>query len=64
VSLYAIEPRGYVTLELIDPAGATFVFHGWTAQEAIDRAFPTLDFNAIAKLEEDKQNEDHGSVFD
>lgn len=40
VNLYAMEPGGPVTLEIITPDGKTFTFRGETAQEAIDTAFP------------------------
>ncbi|MCW4115646.1 hypothetical protein NPA31_011795 [Aurantimonas sp. MSK8Z-1] len=39
-ALYAYEPGVGVTLELLTPDGAQFLFTGPTAQAAIDAAFP------------------------
>lgn len=40
VNLYAMEPGGLVTLELITPDGDTFTFRGETADAAVEQAFP------------------------
>ena len=39
-ALYAYEPGGPVTLEIIDPDGQIFSFVGATASEALAIAFP------------------------
>lgn len=40
VSLYALEPGGLVTLEVITPDGQAFTFAAETAAAAIEKAFP------------------------
>lgn len=40
LTLYAMEPRGDVVLEIIDPAGTIFTFPAPTAAAAIEMAFP------------------------
>lgn len=40
VSLYALEPGGFVTLEILTPDGQAFTFRAETAAAAIERAFP------------------------
>jgi hypothetical protein len=40
VSLYALEPGGLVTLEILTPDGGAFTFAAETAAEAIEKAFP------------------------
>lgn len=42
-ALYAYEPGGPVTLEVMTAAGETFTFTGNTAQAAIDKAFPPAE---------------------
>lgn len=39
-SLYAMEPGGIVTLEIITPDGGVFTFKDVSARAAIDQAFP------------------------
>jgi len=41
IAIYAYEPGGAVTLELISAAGETYTFTGLTLREALDAAFPT-----------------------
>lgn len=41
VSLYALEPGGLVTLEILTPDSQSFTFAAETAEEAIERAFPS-----------------------
>lgn len=43
LNLYAMEPGGLVTLEIITPDAATYVFRGATAAEAMHLAFPSAD---------------------
>ena len=40
-ALYALEPGGPVTLEIVTPDGGLFTFKGATAAAAIEAAFPT-----------------------
>lgn len=40
LALYAYEPGGDVTFEVIGPDDEVFSFTGATAQDAIERAFP------------------------
>lgn len=40
LALYAIEPGGPVTLEIISPDGSVFPFEADTAAAAIEAAFP------------------------
>lgn len=50
LTLYAIEPGGVVTLEVIAPDGSIFTFRGATADETLAVAFPpepAEDFNAL-----------------
>lgn len=39
-ALYALEPIGAVTFEIIEPDGATYTFTGDTAAAAVAKAFP------------------------
>lgn len=39
-ALYALEPGGLVTFEVMDEQGAVYTFTSATAQGAIDQAFP------------------------
>lgn len=39
-AVYAMEPRGVVTLEVHAPDGTIFTFRGATEQAALDLAFP------------------------
>jgi len=39
-ALYAFEPGGAVTLEIMAPGGDVFSFSGPTTQAALDLAFP------------------------
>lgn len=39
-AVYALEPGGAVTFEIITPDGHVYQFKGLTAQAAIDKAFP------------------------
>lgn len=55
MNLYAMEPRGLVVLEIIDPVGETYVFRGSTAAEALASAFPEAPPEPAAPAE---------SVFD
>lgn len=48
VALYAYEPKGPVTLELLAPDGQTFPFAAPTAHEAAVKACPEL-FAAVAE---------------
>lgn len=41
-ALYALEPGGVVTLELLDEDGNVFTFRGKTAQQVLLTAFPPL----------------------
>ncbi len=41
LALYAMEPRGAVTLEVYTPDGEVFSFKGVTQAEVLERAFPT-----------------------
>ena len=43
LALYALEPGGTVTLEVIDGAGEIFTFRGLTAEHALDQAFGAGD---------------------
>jgi hypothetical protein len=45
-ALYALEPRGVVTLEVHED-GQVFSFIGATAQEAIDTAFPPQPIESV-----------------
>lgn len=40
-AIYAMEPQGAVTLEVIDTEGDIFTFHGNTEKEVLESAFPT-----------------------
>ncbi len=40
INLYAMEPGGLVTLEIITPDGTTYTFAGATAESAMLVAFP------------------------
>lgn len=39
-SLYAMDPGGVVTLEILTPDGGVFTFKDISAQAVIDQAFP------------------------
>lgn len=41
VTLYALEPGGPVTLEIIAPDGQVFTFKAETADDAIEMAWPS-----------------------
>ena len=41
-NLYAMEPYGPVTLEIITPDDLTFSFTAMTAAGALEKAFPTV----------------------
>lgn len=38
--IYALEPRGAVTLEIMTPDGNVYSFTGLSEAEVLDRAFP------------------------
>lgn len=59
-ALYAIEPRGVVTLEVHED-GQVFSFIGATAQEAIDTAFPPPYADTVDVMDFREEAE---SVFD
>lgn len=40
MALYALDPRGPVTLEILTDTGDLFTFHGSTEAEVLGRAFP------------------------
>ena len=43
MALYAYEPGGPVTLEILTPDGRSYTFTGPTARAAIELAFPAPD---------------------
>ena len=54
ISVYALEPSGVVTLEIITPDGAIYTFTGPTLAEAVAVAFPPEPTHAPP----------HASIFD
>lgn len=47
LAIYAMTPRGPVTLEVITEDGTVYPFQGETAQQAIDTAFPPAQPAAV-----------------
>lgn len=52
-ALYAIDPGGPVTLEVIDPTGAILTYRADTAEDVIDLAFPPEDDAPPAPVEQE-----------
>jgi hypothetical protein len=43
-AIYAYDPADEVVFEVLTPTGETFQTRGWSVQEAINAAFPPVDF--------------------
>ena len=59
-AVYALEPGGAVTFEVITPDSQVFTFKGLTAQAAIDSAFPPKEPETPAVAESPQP----ASIFD
>lgn len=59
-ALYALEPQGLVTLEVIDEQGNVFSFKGVTAERVMATAFPPLP----PPPQEPEAQEPATSIFD